>query len=278
MNRELETAIRLARGAGELALAVQRGEFEVVEKANDEGPVTIADRRADRHIREGLHAAFPGDALLTEETPDDLSRLAARRVWIVDPLDGTKQFVQRAGEFAVMIGLAVEGRAALGVVHLPADGRTFAGAVGEGTYEILKDAAPRRIVLPEMPDVEGRLILALSRNRAGARTARLVEELAPNAVVVSGSVGRKAALVLAGRADAYVSLGKRSRHWDACAPDALITAAGGFFGDAYGREKIYNTAETQNTTGLLACRRGLVARIARAANAALAASRAGKKP
>jgi len=216
----------------------------------------VADREADALVREGLARAFPGDAVLSEETPDDLARLAVERLWLVDPLDGTEEFVRREGEFAVMIGLAVRGEAVLGVIHLPLEERTVVAARGGGAFELGPGGRRRLAVGP--PVGRGGPVIAISRSHTGPRTRRLVELLRPERVIRSGSVGRKAVLVVRGEADLYVGLGRHSRHWDACAANAIVREAGGFFGDALGRPIRYNTRETRNLAGLMAARSDLV--------------------
>jgi 3'(2'), 5'-bisphosphate nucleotidase len=258
MQRELEVAVELAHCAGIEILRAFGTEFPVEFKPGDEGPVTEADRRADRLIRDGLAEAFPSDAILSEETPDDLGRLGTDRLWLVDPLDGTRQFVDGVPEFAVMIGLAVRGRPVLGVIHVPPERRTVFGAAGHGV-ELLDPLGWRP--LPPLPEgiPAGRgPVVTLSRSYAGSRTREVARRMGASRIVASGSVGRKALLVLAGEADIYVTLGRRSRHWDACAPDALMRLAGGVFCDVRGREVSYNTEGTTNRSGMLAGRRALL--------------------
>ena len=270
MPRELDVAIDLARRAGDAILKVRSGEFVVEDKGAGEGPVTIADRQADALIRAGLEAAFPSDALLSEEHPDDLARLGQDRVWIVDPLDGTRQFVQRGTEFAVLIGLAVAGRATVGVVHLPCDEVTYAAADGIGAFEIDAAGRRRRITLAPAPPHADELTVVVSREHYSRRTRRAVDLLRPTQLIASGSVGRKAALIAAGHADVYVTMGGRSRHWDACASEVVVREAGGAFRDARGGELVYNTEMTHNACGLLACRAALLNRTVAAVEAALA--------
>jgi 3'(2'), 5'-bisphosphate nucleotidase len=272
VDEELELAIGLAREAGTRILDIYAGSFDVVDKADDQGPVTRADHEADALIRRGLAEARPGDAILSEETPDDLARLDRGRLWLVDPLDGTRQFVERIDEFAVMIGLAVGGEAVLGVVHLPAEDRTFAGTVPGTAFEQTgpDPANRRRLSLAPWDADAGRPVVAISRFNASTRTQRVAKRLGPGRVLTSGSVGRKAMLVASGRADVYVSLGRRSRHWDACAPEAVVRAAGGVFLDASGSAMLYNTPDTRNDRGLIACRPGLERPVLAAAAAEVA--------
>src|SRR5918911_4998101 len=132
-DRELEIAAELARRAGDEALAARReGRLQTGEKAGGE-VVTAADLRADEIIREGLRAAFPGDALWTEETPGR-PESARGRMWVVDPLDGTGDFVSGGDAFSVSIGLAVDGVPTLGAVYNPVRRQLVAGAVGEGVW------------------------------------------------------------------------------------------------------------------------------------------------
>jgi len=256
VRTKLAIAVKLALDAGREILKLYRREMQVDQKA-DEGPVTAADRSADRLIREGLRASFPEDAVLTEESPDRLDRLSSRRLWIVDPLDGTRQFVKGVDEFAVMIGLAIDGVPRLGVVHLPAERLTYAGADGEGVFEIDASGSRRPVEIEPWNGGREPIAVAVGRSSAGSRTCRVVEALGSTRIVRSGSVGRKAMLIMSGQADAYFTLGTRSRHWDSCAPEALIRLAGGRFTDTTGRGIVYNTEQTRNERGLLACRRGL---------------------
>lgn len=257
MVKELELALQLARSAGEAILQIREEGFSVHEKSGNQGPVTRADHAADQIIRQGLLSAFPDDGLLTEESPDDLERLKRSRVWIVDPLDGTRQFVAREPEFAVMIGLSIEGRAELGVIHLPCENWTLAAVGGEGCFEYSPGGEVRRLRLDPAPPPGREPIIAISRSHAISRTRRAVDHLQPCRILQSGSVGRKAVLVATGRADAYITLASHSSHWDACAADVVVREAGGVFCDTLGAPLRYNTPEIRNRGGLLACRLSL---------------------
>jgi 3'(2'), 5'-bisphosphate nucleotidase len=115
LSRELEAAVAMAREAGEILLEIYATDFSVEMKGRAD-PVTEADRRVNELLVRRIQEAFPDDAIVAEESPDNRAS-AAGRCWYVDPLDGTKEFVARNGEFSVMIGLAIDGEARLGVVH-----------------------------------------------------------------------------------------------------------------------------------------------------------------
>ena len=133
LTAELDFVSRLAREAATIVNTFYIGSSEVRYKTDDE-PVTEADRSANQHIVTRLRARFPMDGLLSEESKDDLMRLECERVWIVDPLDGTKEFIARNGEFSVMIGLAIAGAPVLGVIMQPANNLLYTGAIGFGAY------------------------------------------------------------------------------------------------------------------------------------------------
>ena len=133
MQAELNEARRLAVAAGAILLEHYSAPPSVEWKAPGD-PVTAADRAASAFIVENLERLFPGDAILSEEEPDDLKRLEHSRVWMVDPMDGTREFIAQRGEFAVMIGLVVDGVPAAGVVYGPTTDKLYYGGRGAGAF------------------------------------------------------------------------------------------------------------------------------------------------
>ncbi|MFM8393112.1 MAG: 3'(2'),5'-bisphosphate nucleotidase CysQ, partial [Acidobacteriota bacterium] len=133
LEKELEIAKALAREAGHLLMEYYRGETAVQWKGVDD-PVTAADHAANELLVARISAAFPDDGILSEELPDDGSRLSRERVWMIDPMDGTRQFVDRVDEIAVQIGLTIAGVPQLGIVYHPARERMFYAAAGLGAY------------------------------------------------------------------------------------------------------------------------------------------------
>src|SRR5512140_3557910 len=215
MPHELVVASRLALEAGRRILRHREAPIDVGHKEHGE-VVTAADREADRTIREGLGAAFPADAIYSEETADSAQRLSKSRVWIVDPLDGTSDFIARGNDFSVSIGLAVDGRAVLGAVYNPARDELFAGAVGIG---VTRNGVA--VGVTETGDVEHAHISVSKKEHA--KLAGLVPGLTLATIT---SMSYKLARVAAGIDDGAFS-GKRRKEWGSCAGVALVLAAGG---------------------------------------------------
>jgi len=233
-QRLLQEALSAAREAGCLIRARYRSAYEVWDKS-PENPITTADLEADRHLRAQLTAAAPDAGWLSEETADDLKRLDQRCTWVVDPLDGTQEFIQGLDQFAVSVGLVENGRPLLGVVYNPATGETFAGIVGEGlTY----NGRPSR-PLSARTQLHGARVLVSDTEVREGMWARYQERVTLEQV---GSAAYKLARVAAGLADAYVSL-KPKREWDTCAGAALLLAAGGRVTDLDGKEIRFNQPE-----------------------------------
>src|SRR5690242_2843890 len=133
LDRELDAASSLARQAGRILLEIYARDFSVDWKAASD-PVTEADRRANAYLVADLRAQFADDGIVAEENAEHGDALSRARCWFVDPLDGTKEFIAKNGEFAVMLGLAIEGRAALGVVYQPVGDKLYQGVVGHGAW------------------------------------------------------------------------------------------------------------------------------------------------
>jgi len=219
----LDGLVPLIRSAGELVMDIYRTDFDVTRKGDD-SPVTQADQRAEALILKGLAELAPGVLVVAEEAvsagdiPD-----AAERFFLVDPLDGTKEFISRNGEFTVNIALIENGRPVLGLVLAPAINRLFAGVVGVGAW--LEDGQGRRAIATRAVPAAGLTVVA-SRSH-GDETA-LDAFLAGRPVASRTNAGSslKLCLVAAGEADVYPRLG-RTMEWDIAAGDAVLRAAGG---------------------------------------------------
>jgi 3'(2'), 5'-bisphosphate nucleotidase len=227
-NHLIPVIRRLALEAGDVIMQIYNGpDFEVRSKA-DASPVTEADEAADALISAGLRAAFPDAVLITEEQADSHT-LTASTFLIVDPLDGTKEFVQRRGDFTVNIAYVENGVPLRGVVYAPAKGRLFyTRADGQAVEELgalAKDAVgDLREMAVSTPDNAALMVVA-SKSHRDAATDDYIGKYAVRDMTSAGS-SLKFCLVAAGEADLYPRLG-RTMEWDTAAGDAVLRGAGG---------------------------------------------------
>ncbi len=249
MEKELSVAVDVARQAGRVVMDVYATDFAVAYKGRND-PVTEADRRGNDLIVQRLHAAFPHDAVVAEESPAPDATHPSSRVWYVDPLDGTKEFIARNGEFSVMIGLAIGGRAQLGVVYRPDGDVLYAGVVGNGAW--MEHRGTRTPLAIQAMDSGRPLILAVSRSHRHALLETIGRDLGVGKEMPLGSVGLKIGMIARGNADVYMEPGPATNLWDACGPDAILRAAGGQFTTILGQPVTYGGLPLNNPHGLLA--------------------------
>ncbi len=247
---ELALATRLARQAGERIRALHRSGLQV-DRKEDDSPVTEADRAADAILRGGLASAFPDDGMLSEETPDDGSRFGRERVWMIDPLDGTKDFVRGLNGFAVMIGLLVGDTPALGVVYQPMGDRLYHAARGQGAWVSVAGGPAERLRVSAITDAS-QIRMVASKSHRSDTIDRVREKLGIADELNIGSVGLKLGLIAEGERDLYVNPAGHSKLWDACGPEAILTEAGGKLTDAHGAPLRYRGQELGNRRGLIA--------------------------
>jgi 3'(2'), 5'-bisphosphate nucleotidase len=249
---ELRAAQDLARRAGALVLDYYGAPLAVEHKGGElDEPVTQADHAANALIVNELRRLFPDDGILAEESADTTNRLNKRRVWMVDPLDGTTGFIDGNGDFAVQIGLAVDGESALGVVYLPVANALYWAARGRGAWALASGSAPKRLRVSSETDLK-RMRLAVSRSHRSPRMNRVVEALGLLQEMPRGSVGIKIGLIVERECDLYIHLSPRTKQWDTCAPEIILREAGGRLTDLFGAPLRYNSPTVNNPNGLVA--------------------------
>lgn len=234
-----------ARAASDVVMCVYQDEDVGAELKGPNDPVTRADREANAVLVERLSRAFPGVPIVAEESDPssfhDFGR--SRAALFVDPVDGTRDFIAKNGEFAVMIGFAEEGRATAGVIASPAlsapgsseRGLVYAGAEGLGAFRVHEGGARTPIHVSDQRDLRACRCAVSRFHRATAVDQRLAL-LELKELVTVGSAGLKAVRVATGELEVYAHpSGRPVKLWDACAPDALVRAAGGILTDALGR-------------------------------------------
>lgn len=254
LDKELELAIELSKQAGQKILYYYTQGVDAVEKRGADDhvePVTIADIQANTLIVNGIHSRFPDDAVLSEEEPDDAERrLAADRLWIIDPLDGTAGFVKHDGDFAVQIGLAIDGKPSLGVVYLPFHQELYAAIAGRGAF-VESGGSKSWLSSSNISDPEA-MTAAVTRNHLTERILRTIDHFRFRSIVRRGSVGLKTGLIASGQCDVYIHPSPRTKIWDTCAPQVILEEAGGRITDLFGRGLNYRRRDLQNRDGLVA--------------------------
>ncbi len=256
-EQELRAGVELARRGGEAALQFYGKPMRVEHKDEFDEPVTQADRTVNELIVNALRERFPEDGILAEESVDTSRRMGRERVWMIDPIDGTKGFIAGTGDFCVQIGLAVAGRAALGILYAPATDVLYWAARGHGAWVLRPTSEADRSMKSERLGVTEeteptRMRLAESRSHRGARMESVVRALGVRAEVRSHSVGIKVGLLVERQADLYIHLSGKTKQWDTCAPEAVLAEAGGRMTDVWGDPMRYNTADVLNRNGLVA--------------------------
>jgi 3'(2'), 5'-bisphosphate nucleotidase len=246
---ELVTAKRLAVEAG----AILRTFYEVppvVNYKDSHEPVTEADRAANSYIVKQLLAAYPDDGILAEESTDDLTRLGKHRVWMVDPLDGTTEFIAHNGEFCSMIGLAVDGEPVVGAVYFPATGSLYSASLGGGAW-VEEEGESVRLHVSRIANLR-MLRPAGSRSHRTPLLEHVLCELGTQKEVLVGSIGLKVSKIAEGQLDFFVHPAAGPREWDTCAPQAILQEAGGTLTDCWNRKLTYNNRDVGLRFGILA--------------------------
>ncbi|MGD8584137.1 MAG: 3'(2'),5'-bisphosphate nucleotidase CysQ [Chloroflexota bacterium] len=226
----LDQTIKITQAAGEAIMSYYQDSFTVKDKAPD-NPVTDADLAADTLLRERLRALLPEAGWLSEETADSPERLQRRLVWVVDPVDGTKEFVMGIPEFSVSVALVKDGLPQLAVVLNPATGELFQALRGHGAI-----FAGRQAAVSDRAELAGAQIDASRSERKRGEFAPFEDLLTLRTV---GSIAYKLARVAAGQADATWSRGPKNE-WDICAGALLIEEAGGRCVDLDGQPFRFN--------------------------------------
>ena len=253
LEHELDVAVDLARSAGAAILEHYEGPLDIEQKNFDDDfePVTQADRIANELIVTRLQREFPNDGILAEESVDTSRRLDKSRVWMVDPLDGTNGFIAGNGDFAVQIGLAEQGEPIAAVVYSPSTGVLYRAVRGAGTWIERPQLEPSQARVSSHKDVSA-MRLAASRSHRSSRMNKVVQRFGFREEVQRGSVGIKIGLLIEQQCDVYIHLSPRTKQWDTCAPQLILTEAGGRMTDLFGDPLNYNVPDVQNHNGLVA--------------------------
>ncbi len=259
-TKNLEEIVEVVRsvgwGAAKILRSYYRGEGNLdVNEDKKDGPVTAADLAANHYILEKLQDVFDTDnfGYLSEETHKGTEPIPKDWVWIIDPLDGTRDFIDKTGEYALHIALAYQGRPVVSVVAIPEAEKLYFAAKDQGTFVENLDGTVKPIRVSDRNQM-GDLYLVVSRTHRDDRFQELINRLPLKDRNYMGSVGGKISTILEQKSDVYISLSGKSapKDWDFAAPELILTEAGGRFTHFDGSPLTYNKGDVKQWGGLMA--------------------------
>ena len=246
-ENELELAKNIAVKAGKKIMEYYHGSFEVDIKSDD-SPVTSADRASNEIIVSELKRKYPYYAILSEENDDDFSRLDNDFVWIIDPLDGTQDFVDHGNGFAVNIALAYKHEVVVGVVYIPVNDELYYASKGNGSFCVRHNITNRISVSNKTND----LTCLTSLHFFGKEEKALINKHADRITICRGAgASIKACLIAEGKAEICYRLYPNTKEWDTAAPQILVEEAGGYFLKPDGTPLRYNREDVNNREGFI---------------------------
>ena len=251
-------ARKVAWGGADILRAYYRGEAgseDLSVQETKKGPVTAADLATNHYIVSELKSALDSSdyGYLTEETHQGTDPIPNDWVWIIDPLDGTRDFIDKTDEYALHIALAYQGRPVVAAVAVPEAEKVYFASLGSGTFVETKTGEIYPIKVSDRDQV-GNLSLVVSRTHRDDRFQQLIDRLPLKSRNYVGSVGCKISTILEGQSDVYISLSGKSaaKDWDFAAPELILTEAGGQFTHFHGDPLTYNKGDVRQWGGLLA--------------------------
>jgi len=243
--QHLETIINAVITAGDKIVEIYETDFQV-EKKDDNSPITKADLESNKIIKESLLQT--GIPILSEEDADDKSRIDSDKVWIVDPLDGTQDFVNKTGEFTVMVGLVENQIPVMGLVYWPTEKKLYFAENGLGAF-CHESEGWMKISVRGVEEIAESLAL-VSRHHLSDKEKKMLECLKIENTASIGS-SLKVMEIASGKADIYLTSTNKMKQWDTAAAYCIISEAGGKMTDVSGNELIYNTQSVNHENGLL---------------------------
>ena len=242
---ELDFAIKASLDAGNKILEIYQNNFETSTK-EDNSPITEADLQSNEIIKKIL--SDTGHHILSEEDKDDVSRLDKETLWIVDPLDGTSDFIDKTGEFTVMIALIKNKKPVLGIINWPTENTLFVAQTGKGAYRY-SHGEWFRIQVTETTELKDCKIVG-SRHHLSDKEKLFIKNLGVNQFTSIGS-SLKVGKISSGEAEAYITTTNKMKEWDSAASYCIIEEAGGKMTDISGNEITYNNKDVYHQNGIL---------------------------
>lgn len=241
----LDIAIQASKKAWKAIMEIyNKREFSIEEK-KDKSPVTEADLKADKIIQKELSQTWI--TILSEEKKDNLDRMKEKNLWIIDPIDGTKDFINKTWEFSIMIWLLQEWEITLWVVYVPAQDKLYYAQKWKWSY-LLKKGKKEKL---ECDNTKDNLIILMSRNHTSKEEEKLVETMWIHELRC-GSIWVKLWLIAENLWHLYLNLSDKTKEWDTCAPEIILKEAWWTITDTFWNDLEYNQQDTRRLNGILA--------------------------
>ncbi len=262
LEDELETARYLAEEAGKEILKIFHSTQDLnIETKMDNSPVTMADKASNNLLVDGLCSRFPDYGLLSEETLDNLDRLNKEFVWIIDPLDGTRDFIAKQKSFTVMVGLVMRGEPVLGVVHSPVERKTYSAIKGRGAHILYHPCdnpfgdsnlygTERKTIVSSHEKISEMRVMIVRTKLESEGFGQLVQ-MPFSGISLIGGAGYKAMMVAEGSGEVWYHRGYKCHEWDLCAPSIIVKEAGGQVTDFCGNPIVFNKETPDLQNGIL---------------------------
>lgn len=245
VSEDLKIAVDAALEAGKKVLEIYNQDFTSSYK-DDKEPLTEADLASDKIIHDIISSS--SHPILSEESVDNLDRLDSKKIWIVDPLDGTSDFIQKTGEFTIMIGLVNEKKPIMGVIYWPPKNILYVSEENKGAYKLENNTWSRLTVSNETKIIDSKVVG--SRNHLSEQEKEFIDIIKPKQFTSKGS-SLKAMDISSGMSELYFTTTNRIKQWDTCASWSIVNESGGKMTDMYGNEIQYNTEKTNHENGIL---------------------------
>ena len=244
---ELTACKDAARKAGKKVMDHYLGKTIISYKGKND-PVTSADLASQEILIKELNKF--GYGFLSEELTDDKKRLGEKKVWIIDPLDGTLDFIQKTGEFTILVALVENGEPVLGIIYEPVKDVMYFAAKNGGSFVEHGDKSKKIVVTDE--NIIENIKLLVSRNHMGDIEKKFADKENIKNIFKSGSAGLKMGLISEGEGDLYICSYNKTKEWDICAGDIILREAGGILTDMDGKTFSYNRENVINENGYIA--------------------------
>jgi 3'(2'), 5'-bisphosphate nucleotidase len=249
-KEELNKAIELVQRAATIVNDIRKRHYEIRDKGHGQGPVTDADMAVNDFLVIELSKNFPSDLIVSEEASLPKDFMQDRRVWFIDPIDGTKDFINKSEDWSIMLGMAINARPTLGAIYQPDKDKLYYASEGSGAF-MKHGKTIKKITTRSIREIK-EAVLIQSRSHFSKKVSHVAQKLGITRVIQQGSIGLKFCTIAEGNADLYLNYSNRCHLWDLCAPEIILREAGGIVVHDQGEPLSYAYTEAKIDTPFVA--------------------------